>query len=380
MHRTYTSYGSIQTKTNKPVTVTYSVPFVQPTGKTNQTQKKGGVTISVEVSPFTVSNQPRISRTIAIADPTKEGYDRYEVKSEPQYKVAPERVVFNIRVRNDEQVPLVLGNIGFMLLVDGVQYSFPEEQIQDWNKGMVISGFEKTYTVPGPQASELKNGQVVHLFLNGVPVSYNRAGNVTLKENFRWYFECRLEEKTATEEVTYRYDFEPVHKEQCKSCSGRGYTSTMTNCGYCAGTGRISNSNGTYACSGCAGTGRREVKRNCANCSASGTVPYPKSQMPPIIGQETLTAWWVTVRSTPVGLPIYAPNVNTRVYEQIGVTPHRAQRFWLSSKGTEYPLIIKYGDQEYKIMPKTIQGNISKSISVDFTTGTPVIRGGVERK
>ena len=195
---TNTTYAEVHTNPEKSIPIPYDLPSVVPTGKTVQTQTKGGVTISVETEPFTVSDKGWQKRTVVEADPSKPGYDRYEISAGPDYVLSPDRVKFKIRIRNNEQVPLVLERIGFILSIDKVQYSFPKEQIEEWNRGIVVTGFEKTFEVSGPQTRELHNGQTVFLFLNGVPTSYNVAGDVTRKSNFEWYFTCMNEPKTAT--------------------------------------------------------------------------------------------------------------------------------------------------------------------------------------
>ena len=371
---TNTSYAEIRTRSNDSTTVRYNVPSVIPTGKTIQTQTKGGVIVSVEVEPFTVSNNGKQIRTIAQADPTKPGFDRYEVTNSPDYVVTPDRVKFKIRIRNNEQVPLVLERIGFILTIDGVQYSFPKEQIEEWNKGIVVTGFEKTFEIPGPQAKELHDGQTVFLFLNGVPTSYNVAGDITRKSNFEWYFSCKNEQKSAMEEISYRYEFVPVHKEQCTSCAGRSYTSSFTTCGYCSGTGRIRNNTGTYQCTSCAGSGRREIKTKCGNCGATGSISYPKSPMPKVIGSETWTGWEVKITTVPAGIPVRIMGVKSNQYENAGTS--NCTVHWYNSNRKNCPIILDYQDKEIKLMPLTASGKESKSITVDFSMGEPIIKGG----
>lgn len=371
---TTTIYEQVTPKDPTPVTVSYTIPSVIPTGKTQQTQTKGGVTISVEIEPFTVSNRRKESRTVAVADPARQGFDRYEVSSAPEFSVSPDRVKFKIRIRNNEQVPLVLAGIWFVLILDGVQYSFPKEQIEEWNKGMVVSGFEKTYEIQGPQVSELKNGQTVYLFLNGVPVSYNTAGAVTKKSNFEWYFSCTSEEKTVKDNITYRYDFTPVHKEQCASCSGKGFTTSTMTCAGCSGSGRIYTDGKAYSCVSCSGSGKRTIKHSCKNCSATGSKSYPKSSMPRVVDSETWTGWNVRIQTVPSGLPVRILDVQRKEYVNAGTSSCVVS--WFNSSKRNYPILVEYNGTETKIMPTKPSGKPSKSVTIDFTGGSPLITGG----
>ena len=64
--------------------------------------------------------------------------------------------------------------------------------MQEWNTGMILTGFEKPYIIDGPELSGLYNAQVIRLELQGVPTSYNADVNVlNMPKNFEWYFECK---------------------------------------------------------------------------------------------------------------------------------------------------------------------------------------------
>lgn len=371
---TNTSYADVKPRTEDSTTIRYTVPNITPTGKTVQAQTKGGVTISVEVLPFTVTNKGKRTRNLVSSDPAKPGYDRYEIATVPDYQVTPERVTLKIRIRNNEDVPLILKEIGFALVIDGVQYSQPEEDIKEWNGGMVVSGFEKDFEIHGPQASQIKTGQAIYLKMNGVPTSYNAAGGITKKSTFEWYFLCTNEEKTVTEKIAYHYDHVPVRKEQCRSCTGLGYTSSFTTCGYCSGTGRVRNNTGTYQCSSCAGSGRREIKHKCTNCSGTGSLSYPLSPMPKVTGTETWTGWEVKITTIPAGIPVRIMGVKSNQYENAGTS--NCTVHWYNSNRKNCPIILDYQDKEIKLMPLTVSGKESKSITVDFSMGTPIIKGG----
>ncbi len=370
---TQKTYQNTQ-KSDETVQVQYTLPVVKPAAKTTQEQTKGGVTISVEVLSFSAHLMEEEEENVAYKIPAQADYDVFEIRKTPYYRVSPENIRFKIRIRNREDVPLKLSEVGFALIIDGTQWSFPSTHLEEWNKGLILSGFEKEYFVDGPQLDGLVNAQVVYLFLNGVPVSYDKAGNVTEKKNFEWFFECSSTEVTKEEEVHYEYVSRPIHKERCHKCTGTGKDPQLYKCDKCAGNGAyISKIDGkTYKCSKCDGTGKIQV--TCDHCKGTGVLEYPKSTLPPVDQSITWNGWKVTVSTIPKGASIKIVDPETGVYTAAPyntpvITP------WYYTGTDKRPIIIEYNGQTAKILPYH-EGAPSARVVVDFSSGTPVVTRG----
>ncbi|MFH1528396.1 MAG: hypothetical protein ABIG69_17460 [Bacteroidota bacterium] len=360
-------------KQDENITVSYRLPVIKPTAKTTQSQTKGGVIISAEIVPFKAIRDVKQDKSVTYADATQPGYDNYEVSNIPYYTVTPENIQFKIRIRNNEQVPLKLSEVGFAIIIDGTQWSFPTGYLDDWNKGLILTGFEKEYTINGPQFEGLYSAQVVYLFLNGVPISYNEAGSVTKKNNFEWYFECKAETVQKDEQKKYTYETAPIYKEKCQKCSGTGTDPQPYKCSYCDGKGSITRKDKkTYKCSVCDGSGRVYIK--CDNCGGVGVISLPKSTEAPVKSSITWSGWKVNVISNPPGAKVSMVDTKSGEYKSVGMSNVEAN--WYSSDAKSYPIIIEYQGQTVKVLPYNPSGEEIPKIVVDFLSGAPTVKEG----
>lgn len=361
-------------KAPENIVVSYKLPVIKPTGKTTQMQIKDGVTITTEIVPFTANRTIKQVKQITYADPTKNGYDIYEVANKPEYEVFPKDINFKIRIRNNEQVPLKLSEIGFAIIIDGLQWSWPTGYLEEWNKGIILTGFEKEFILKGPQLDGLFSAKVVYIFLNGVPTSYDQAGSVKKKSNFEWYFECSTDVVNKEEEVTYSYEPLPIEQRRCVRCSGTGTDPQPYKCSQCNGTGIYQNpyDKKNYKCSNCEGSGR--VYRKCSNCS-NGVTYHPKSPETPVHSSEIWSGWKVLVKSVPSGATIISTNPNTGKHSVLKcITPCTID--WYCSTGKTCPITVEYGGKKVDVYPLKPNGKESSLIEVDFRSSTPVVKTG----
>lgn len=367
-------------KPSENIKVSYNLPIIKPTGKTIQSQTKGGVVITAEVIPFkAVRTVKKGNQEVAYKDVNKPGFDIFETPNTPEYQITPENISFKIRIRNNEQVPLKLSDIGFAIIIDGTQWSFPTGYLDDWNKGMVLTGFEKEYIVRGPQLAGLYSAQVVYILLNGVPTSYDEAGSVTKKNNFEWYFECKSDVVQKDEQKTYTYQPKLIRTDQCAKCRGTGTDPQIYKCDYCKGVGSYVNSydRKTYKCSTCGGTGRRQFK--CPDCSGLGTISYPLSTTPPIDTQVDWLGTTVNITTIPSNAQVSIVNSKTGEYSMVGFSNIEVKPWIKASSGSKtnlYPIIIDYQGKKVKVSPYNEKGKIISKIEVDFTGKTPIITKG----
>ncbi len=362
-------------KSSEKITVSYKLPVIKSTGKTTQSQTKGGVIISVEIIPFTANQNIKQDKTITYADHDKSGYDVYEVSNTPYYSVSPNNIQFKIRIRNNEQVPLKLSEVGFALIIDGTQWSFPSGYMDDWNKGLILTGFEKEYVINGSDLSGLYNAQVVYLFLNGVPTEYNEAGSITKKDNFEWYFACKTEEVKKDEQRTYTYETSPIYKEKCQKCNGTGTDPQPYKCTTCNGSGIVIGiiDGKRYTCSKCNGTGI--IHYRCSNCSGTGEISYPKSKEAPVTSSITWNGWGVNVETIPSGATIKAVTTKEGEYAEAPCTSP-CNIAWYCTSGKSCPIILEYNGQTVKVLPYKPDGSESSRVLVDFLNGTPIVKKG----
>src|SRR5258705_11454962 len=82
LHKTENTFANTH-KESVPLNIIYNLHVISPTKTTKQSLSKGGVIISVEVVPFDVTRHMNQDRVITYADPTKPGYDIYEVSNSP---------------------------------------------------------------------------------------------------------------------------------------------------------------------------------------------------------------------------------------------------------------------------------------------------------
>lgn len=368
---TQRTYASVNEKADEPYTIEYKVPSITPTSTTKNSQEKGGVLISVEILPFSVERTIKTERVAVIQDPNKPSFDRFEIKQTPQYNVDEKCVQFKIRVRNNEQVPLRLSSIGFALVIDETQWSFPDEQIDEWNKGLILSGFEKQFTINGPNMRGLENAKVVYILLNGVPTNYDSAGNITKKSNFEWYYECSTASIVKEEIITYSYESSAIRKEKCTSCDGSGKNPKQEVCSKCTGNGKyIGFGGGTVTCNQCSGTGK--VYPTCKPCFGNGSIAYPESTKPTVQESVNWYGWHVKIVSIPMGAQVSGCDPENGT---IATSAHTAPYVgaWYRTKNNPCPIILEYEGKQVKVMPVKPDGRPSNKIIVDFTGEIPKV-------
>lgn len=361
-------------KSAEQIQVKYSLPLIVPTSTTVQTQVKGGITITTEIAPLDVERYVEQKKEITYADPKMPGYDMYEVKNIPAYRISSigrDHIQFKIRIRNNEKVPLILSQVGFLLAIDGISFSFPEGYIKDWNEGLIITGEEKTYTIIGPSIEGLTGSRVVRLFLNGVPVLYDEAGQVKKKDSFEWFFECKTQEVTKDEEITYTYESSPIHKEQCQKCYGTGADPQFYKCSACNGKGTYVNvfDKKTYTCRTCSGKGM--VRYKCSICNGVGVISLPKSSRPPVKSSILWRGAQIHLVTIPPGATVSVINTTTREYESAGMSNIKVS--WYTSSSKSYPIKVSYQGKNVSVFPYNPEtGKLISKVVVDFTPEVPV--------
>jgi hypothetical protein len=347
-------------------TIVVSLPKIELPSDTKQTQVKGGVSVFCELVPFDIERTEHQERNITYSDVP--GYDIYEVAKEPVYIINPNELQFKIRVKNNQDRVLKLIDVPIILIVDGIQTSIPTDHLIEWQSALIVKGFEKEFMLLGPELGTLFNAKVIYIAIDDVPVLYDQAGNVSKKENFEWTFYVKKDEVPKQDKIVYAYETEPIYKEPCKACAGKGYFEHNYKCSVCGGSGVLTDKKGnTHKCYNCKGTGRETVKEKCTACNGQGVIEYPKSSKPPVEREVIWKGWKVRIESNPPGATVSVVDLSTEEYKNVGVTNVDVR--WFSSSSKSYPIIVEYQGKQIKVLPFTPDGKESDKVVIDFLSG-----------
>lgn len=373
--RTVTTYAATE-KTAHDTILVYSVPIITPTSQTKQKQTKGGVVVSCEVVPFVIENAMTETESVSYARPNNTAFDVYEIAKIPSIKISPNEVNFIIRIRNNQDRVLKLVDVPIVYIADGIQYSIPEGFLKDWNNSLVVKGFEKEFPIIGPNTASLMNTKVLYISVNDVPISYDKAGNVTQKENFEWFFDCTLKQQSVTGQLSYTYEERPVHRERCVACSGVGHFESLVKCPTCQGVGKLVNKDGKSSnCYNCKGNGKVKKTDNCFSCGGQGEKVFPKSLPCPIASAVTWKGWKVEVLTNPPGIAnIKVIDIQTRAYKDVGLS-NQGKIEWMASTDPS-PIIVEYQGKKVRVLPYDSKGNPSPKVEIDFLGASPDVRIG----
>ena len=377
LSQSFDTYEKVEKKESSPIVVNYELPIITPSKETKQTQTKGGVTISCEVIPYELTIQDIEKREVFYADPNKPGYDVFEVSHTPKPVASPDDFELNIKIKNNQDRILKVRETALLLQIDGVTVHIPEASLTDWYAGMIIKNGEFNYKIRVPEFNSLLNAKLVYLFINDVPTVMDEGGNIKKRENFEWFFECKKQSVQKDAQKTYSYETKLIESKRCDKCSGTGTDPQVYQCSSCKGTGTTVNifDGKTYKCSTCSGTGKVRIK--CPDCNGSGTLYFPKSNLPAITNSVVWNGLALTIKSIPEGAIIKLVEPKSGKYKQ-AVDFGSHVYCWYCTSGMSCPIIMELNGKEVKLLPYDEKGRESKSILVDFTKSPPVIKGATK--
>lgn len=375
--QTLSTYEDVKKKEAEPYNLIYNLPTITPTNDTKQTQTKGGVTITCEIIPFSATIDEDIQQKVFFADPTMPGYDVFEVTHTPKAKIRPDNFQLNIKIKNNQERILKVRETALLLQIDGITYHIPEASLTDWYAGMIIKNGEFNYIIQGPEFNSLKNAKLIYLFINDVPTIMDEGGNIKKRENFEWYFECKNAVESKQLIQRYTYETKLVESKQCPKCGGTGTDPQAYKCDRCQGKGTTVNmfDGKTYKCSKCSGSGI--VHYECPDCSGIGTLYFPKSHNPKITASVTWSGQDVKITTIPAGASVKYVDYKTGAYrDAFFKTPTNID--WYCAYGRSCPIIVEHDGIEVKVLPYNSNGKVSSTIKIDFSNGTPIIKGGTK--
>ncbi len=371
---TENTYEETKKKESEPYLLTYDLPVISPTSQTTQTQKKGGVTVTCEIVPFNIAVKDKAEREVYFADPTKPGYDIFQIKHTPIAEFYPQRFKLNIKIKNNQERILKVRETALLMQIDGITYNVPEESLKEWYAGMIIKDGIFNYEISGPAFNSLINAKLVYLFINDVPTVMDEGGNIKKRENFEWFFVCKKQTIEKQEQITYSYESSLIETKRCDKCNGTGTDPQAYRCKSCDGTGVHKNifDGKYYNCADCSGTGIVHYK--CSDCYGAGTLSFPKSRLPKTVSSITWTDRPINVTTNPAGAIVKVVDTKTKEYKSVGTSNCTVD--WYTSSSASYPIIIEYQGKTVKVLPFDIKGKELSKVEVNFFGEVPLVTKG----
>ncbi len=356
------------------------VPIITAVSNTGLNQKKGTTEISIEPSKFHAKEVVNLDINDGKAlylDNEKPGYEIWESVKTYEYEPVsdnPKRAMFVMSITNRSEMPLLLKNYGFILKMGNETWTKTDGFKKAWTDDMILTGETKEIPIDGITKDNIKDGTVYTFFLNGFPTKFNKAGDVTERQNFTWVFKCNIKNEDKERRKVYTYEPRLIPSKQCEKCTGKGHLSELVTCPNCKGSG-TSLLLKSVACSKCDGKGK--VYATCDNCSGKGILYFPQSggKHRGVKSSVTLNGWKIKVVTKPAGANIKLIDPQTGEYNVLkGTTPGSIE--WLCKSGGTCPIIIESMGKKVKVLPFDAKGKESGAINVDFTKDVPVVKGG----
>jgi len=176
-----------------PTKLEWKIPTLLATPKTELTQAKGG--ISLTVTPATY--QENIKETSSF-DPKPLGAYRadqqvYCKMFTSSVSVSPDRIAFSVTIANGlERVFRGEGFVGagavISLKVDGKSISFDPSGITELLKVVVLPDEKGQVTVYGPSISTLAASGTIDFLIYDVVTAVDAAGTPTQRQNYAWHY------------------------------------------------------------------------------------------------------------------------------------------------------------------------------------------------
>ena len=191
------------------IRVSCLVPSFSPLPETKESQEKGGVEISIAPVAYQViestkeETKPAPEPLIAVLPKSYTRYNsRYVEKTSWQVlEVSPDSLCFLVTINN--KLPRVFRGAGTVIQfnVGGKLIPIEEKLYADFLNVIVPPRSQYQVKIYGPPLQSLPSQQTpIGIFFYDVVTNVDKAGNVTEKQNFEWYFNYspQLREEIST--------------------------------------------------------------------------------------------------------------------------------------------------------------------------------------
>ena len=190
------------------VDVFADLPSVVPAAQTTETQRRGGVTITVAPTHFdTVGRtvckyrEPQASLfTIAPSGATLQTHRKLLEIEYHDIDVTPPGLTFLVTIRNGMNRVFRGSGAVVTFNVDSRVQAVEQSSYMELLNVLIPPGGEAQVHISGPALPSLNDGTTLGLFLYDVVTAIDNAGTVTHRDNFEWFFRVgrrRIVEKST---------------------------------------------------------------------------------------------------------------------------------------------------------------------------------------
>jgi hypothetical protein len=182
----------------REIDVFADVPQVLPASQTVETQRQGGVTITVAPIHFdTVGSTgcayqfPRPSFISLVTPPAGATTQTHQRFVEVQYhdiNARPAELVFYVTIRNGMNRVFRGAGAVVQFSVDSRIQAVEQSSYLEFLNVLIPPNNEAQVKIAGPQLAALRDGATFGVFLYDVVTAIDNAGTVTKRDNFEWFF------------------------------------------------------------------------------------------------------------------------------------------------------------------------------------------------
>jgi hypothetical protein len=210
-----TIFGALACETTSPQpvkdqrTLSTRVPVITPLPESQQTQDRGGVKITVDPIPYGATVQhhwqeravnPTFSELMNLPHGKTSLF--VEATDTPRLTVSPAQLQFQITVYNEMSRVFRGDGTVVQFRVAGRSVAVEQKNYADLVQLIIPPRQSQPIKVYGPDLNTMPEaGTTVGFFLYDVVTGTDKAGNVTAKQNFEWYFNVAFQEKQQAVEV-----------------------------------------------------------------------------------------------------------------------------------------------------------------------------------
>jgi len=191
----------------------YRMPYLTPLAKTEESQSKGGLQISIAPVSYEVDHETKV--TTESADPglgqallkgaaegasdQEQSSDRYvRVEKVQVPRVEPDSLRFLVTVSN--QMSRVFRGAGAVVQfnINGKLRGVDQSSYRSLTNAIIPPRNQQQFRIYGPSLSTLPNKANIGVFIYDVVTKTDESGEVTEKQNFEWYFRYTTEVQKDT--------------------------------------------------------------------------------------------------------------------------------------------------------------------------------------
>jgi hypothetical protein len=205
--------------TNK--TINCMVPTITPQPESKETQEKGGLQISIAPVSYGVRTEQDVTVTQVAPPPivltTRGGTTVWvDRKTTTSASVEPDRIKFLVKINN--KMPRVFYGKGTVVQfnVGGRLQAVDQFGYSNFLGAIIPPRQELQLEIVGPTLASLGAHQgTIGVFLYDVVTDQDKAGTVTEKQNYEWYFDYRLQPRAVPVEERLEHQTEmSIHEYQ----------------------------------------------------------------------------------------------------------------------------------------------------------------------